>query len=198
MTDDDKRALYGLLKNVHDFYRADLTPFAAQVWWNALQPYSLEQVQKAFTAHASDPKVGSFCPKPADLVRVLQGTHEDRALLAWGRVFDAIRRVGQYQSVAFGEPAVHAAIIDMGGWPKICASTEDELPFLQRRFCELHQAYTRRGGIDAPEYLPGLSAIANGGAGYAVKGPVPVGIALEQMQQRAELAAPEKRIGVAA
>lgn len=175
MTPADRPKLLALLTGVHSFYRADLTEFGFGVWERALAGYSIEQVAKAFDEHAADPKAGSFMPKPADLIRLLAGTHEDRALLAWGKVLAAIERVGSWQSVAFDDPAIHAAIVDLGGWQQVCRAKTDELPFLQRRFCDAHSAYGRRGAFAWPPYLPGAAAIANGAKGHDEPLPVLIG-----------------------
>jgi len=175
MNDQDKRSFHTLLKDVHSFYRQDLTDFAARVWWEAMHAFSFEQVSKGFSAHAADPKAGSFLPKPADLVRILQGTHEDRSLLAWGKTLEAMQRVGAYTSVVFDDPAIHAAIVDMGGWAKLCRSEHDELQFVQKRFTELHAAYTRRGSFDYPRKLTGVCEIENSARGHRAQPPVLVG-----------------------
>lgn len=167
MTDDDKREFWALLKGVHDFYRVDASEFAARVWWQACSRYSLEQVTKAFDAHLLDPKSGQFMPKPADLVKQLQGTHEDRALVAWGKFLDALQRVGHYQTVAFDDATIHAVVVDLGGWTKVGGITYDELPFLQKRFCDLYRAYSAHGNPRTyPAMLAGECRISNNALGF--------------------------------
>lgn len=175
MTNNDKSEFWALLKGVHEFYKTDVSKFAAQVWWNACQGFSLEQVSKAFSAHLVDPKSGQFLPKPADIVKALSGTHEDRSLLAWGKCFDALQRVGQYSSVVFDDPAIHAVVTDMGGWPKLCQITTDELPFVQKRFCDAHAAYSRNGEFHYPRMLAGVHDIQNGALGYKQTKPTLIG-----------------------
>ena len=68
------------------------------------------------------------------LVRQLAGTATDRAMLAWGKAIDAASRVGAYTDVVFDDPAIHAAIEDMGGWPKFCRGDVKDLSYLQHRF----------------------------------------------------------------
>jgi hypothetical protein len=136
MTQNDRDEFGALLSQALAFYGITTSKFALGVWWQACSGFELEQVRKALTAHAMDPDRGQFVPKPADLVRQLQGTHADRSLIAWGKVHDAIGRIGAWKSVVFDDPAIHAAIADMGGWPAVCASKVDELPFLQKRFCD--------------------------------------------------------------
>jgi hypothetical protein len=127
------------------YWKQDASEFTLQVWWQGCQPFSFEQVSKALTAHATDPDKGQFAPKVADIVRQLAGTKTDRSLLAWGRVHDAMSSVGAYQDVDFGDNAIHAAIIDLGGWPKVCRTESKDLSYLQHRFCETYRAYQSAG-----------------------------------------------------
>jgi hypothetical protein len=63
--------------------------------------------------------------------------------------------VGAYTDVVFDDPAIHAAVEDCGGWPKMCRTELKELSFLQHRFCESHKAYTGRGTFAYPRRLMG-------------------------------------------
>ena len=175
MNADDKRAFKELVTQAMAFYRQDVSKFSLGVWWSACEPFALEQVQKAFTAHATDAERGRFPPMPADIVKHLQGTQTDRGLMAWGKVLEAIQRVGAYQSVGFDDPAIHAAVEDLGGWTTICRSTMQELPHLQRRFTEAHRAYSGRQSFPFPAYLIGESEAANRTAGKRVAPPVLIG-----------------------
>jgi Domain of unknown function (DUF6475) len=175
VTDADRVPFAALLSQALGFYRQDVSEFALGVWWSACQPFALEQVRKALTAHALDAERGQFAPKPADIVRQLDGTHTDRSLVAWGAVLAAIRGVGGWQSAAFDDPAIHLAITDMGGWTAICASTIDELPFVQKRFCETHRAYSRRPETPHPPRLAGRFELTNATNGHPIAPPVLIG-----------------------
>mgnify|MGYP000871553869 FL=1 len=155
MVENEKRDLFTLVADALAYYRQDASTFTLQVWWHACQPYTLDQVRKALTAHAMDPERGQFAPKVADVVRVLSGTSTDRAALAWGKALEAMGSVGAYTDVVFDDPAIHAAIEDLGGWPKVCRTEMKELGFLQHRFCESHRAYTGRGAFPYPRRLMG-------------------------------------------
>lgn len=137
------------------YYRQDCTEFTLAVWWEGCKPYSLEQVSKALTGHATDPDRGQYAPKVADVVRILGGTSTDRAALAWGKVYDAMCSIGAYTDIVFDDPAIHAAVSDMGGWPKMCRSDMDELSYMQHRFCESYRAYSGRPGFEYPRVLGG-------------------------------------------
>lgn len=162
-----------VLSGVHDFYGKDLSEFAGQVWIDACKGFELGQVTKALSAHLMDPDRGQFMPKPADLVRQLQGTRADRSLVAWGKAYEAMGRVGAYESVCFDDPAIHAAIEDLGGWAKCCR--DEELPHLQRRFCDLHRTHSKREGSPYPAKLMGLHELQNRTAGKPSAPPVLIG-----------------------
>ncbi len=155
MQPSDKPALVALVTDALAYYRQNVSTFTLSVWIEACKPFSMEQVAKAMAAHATDPERGQFAPKVADIIRVLQGTHTDRAQLAWGKALEAMGSVGAYTDVVFDDPAIHACIEDMGGWPKVCRTETKELSFLQHRFCQSHQAYTGRGNFDYPRRLMG-------------------------------------------
>jgi hypothetical protein len=155
MAPTDKSELFALVSDVLGYYRQPVSEFTLAVWWQACQPFTVEQVSKALTAHATDPERGQFAPKVADMVRILSGTHTDRALLAWGKAHEAMSTVGAYTDVVFDDPAIHAVIEDCGGWPKVCRTEISELGYLQKRFCDGHKAYTGRGAFDYPRRLMG-------------------------------------------
>ena len=145
MTPQDRAEFAQLVTNVLAYYRQDASRFTLDLWWQACQPYTLAQLGQALTAHATDPDHGQFAPKVADLVRQLSGTHTERAALAWGKALEAMQAVGAYQDVVFDDPAIHAAVEDLGGWPNLCRTPMAELGHVQHRFCQAHRAYTARG-----------------------------------------------------
>lgn len=175
MNDQDKRAFKELITSVLAFYRQDASTFALQVWWAACESFDMEQVRKALNAHAVDPERGQFCPKPADVVKALQGTKTDRARMAWGKAFDAMQRVGAYKSVAFDDPVIHAVIEDLGGWTKLCRSDLNELSYIEHRFCEAYRAYSGRPDLAYPAKLIGEFEAVNRHEGRKVAPPVLVG-----------------------
>lgn len=155
MFEAQKPEFGALIKDVLAFYKQNASSFALDVWWQACKGYDIEQVRKALTAHCMDAERGQFPPKPADLVRALEGTATDRAMIAWGKVLEAMQRVGGYTDVVFDDPAIHAVVQDLGGWPKVCRTETAELSYLQHRFCEAYRAYAGRGQFEYPRKLTG-------------------------------------------
>ena len=155
MNPADRGEFARLLTDALAFYGKDVSRFALDVWWQACQPFTLDQVSRALTRHAMDAERGQFAPKPADLVRQLSGTVSDKAMLAWGKTLDAASRVGAYTDVVFDDPAIHAVIEDLGGWPKFCRGDVKDLSYLQHRFSQSYTAYVGRGEFDYPRRLMG-------------------------------------------
>lgn len=167
---------FEVLGGVHDFYGKELTPFAMQVWMQACKEFDVDQVTKALSAHLMDPERGQFMPKPADIVKQLQGTHGDRALVAWGKVFGAMSSVGAYKTVVFDDAVIHAVIDDLGGWVKVCRTDNDELPFMQKRFCDTYRAYSGRRDLRYPAQLIGEHDQTNAKFGHdSVNSPILIG-----------------------
>lgn len=161
---------------VAELYGKSISEGAMVLWWQALERFDIEQVEKALRKCVESPESGQFMPKPADVIKAIDGTATDRSLLAWGQVYEAMSRVGAYSSVQFSDAAIHQAVSDVGGWPKLCRVTTDELPFVQRRFLEAHRVYSERGAEGAPKYLIGESEQANMASGKAWTGkPVLIG-----------------------
>lgn len=169
MSDSDPRYA-ALLVEVFTYYRQPVTDTMLGWWCSALQPYDFGAVQRAIEAHVRSPDTGQFPPKIADLVRALDGgTSSEQSLHAWSKVFGAVAQVGQYRTVAFDDPAIHAAVADMGGWPALCRSLEGEaIQFQQVRFCKTHRAYVTR--TDGYQYPAVLRGDIDGDDAYVAKG----------------------------
>lgn len=165
MRQDQKHDFYGLVADALGYWKQDVSEFALQVWWQGCQQFEFEEVSKALSHHATDPDKGQFAPKVADIVRILGGTKSDRSLREWGRVYSAMSSVGAYQDVDFGDSATHAAINDMGGWPKLCRSNLDQLSYIQHRFCELYKIHDGRS-----DSVPALMGDRSPNEMYAKRG----------------------------
>lgn len=165
-----------------ELYGKTVSEGALTLWWQALEDFDIEAVERAFRAAVKDPDSGQFMPRPADIARKIGGTQADRSLVAWGKVLDAMQRVGAYQSVVFDDGAIHAAIEDMGGWMKVCRSNTDELQFTQKRFTDLHRAYSNRPDLNYPARLVGEHELTNSLQGQKTAPPTLIGDAEKAKQ----------------
>lgn len=168
------------INGVMAFYGKTVSQFALDVWWSALKAYDLTAITDAFNRHLASPDVGSYPPKPADIVRMLGGRTLDRALMAWAKVDKAVRQIGTYESVAFDDAIIHRALHEMGGWIALGQKSEDEWPFVAKEFENRYRAYSARG--ETPEYPPvliGISEAHNEAKGLASSSPRLIGNPVE-------------------
>lgn len=164
MHDGDKKNFAMLIAGMYAYHRLPCSDALILMYWRGLQRWDFEQIETALNRLTEDAEAGKHLPKIGDFTRVLEGTATDRAALAWGKVHDAMGSVGAYQDVVFDDPAIHAAIEDLGGWVKFCRAELKEVSYLQHKFCEAHRAYTRLPSFDYPRKLGGA---ADGAAQYA-------------------------------
>lgn len=159
MKPTDFGAFTAMLAAVGEMYGKSISEFANSLYWNALQGYELNAVRQAFDRHVKNPDTGQWMPKPADLIRMMQGSTQDASMLAWSKVDQAVRVVGPYRTVTFDDAVIHRVITDMGGWIDLCGKSDDEWPFVQREFEMRYRGYASRG--ERPEHLPSLAGIAD-------------------------------------
>ena len=175
MRDDDRKDFAALVAGVMGLYEKEATPFVLGVWWEAMKPFDLPAVRDAMNRHATNPDNGQWAPKPADIIRLLRGSSQDAALVAWSKVDRAIRSIGPYRSVAFDDPIIHAVLADMGGWVAIAKKGEDEWPFVAKEFENRYRGATRVADLAYPKHLPGLAEQHNAVEGMAVEAPLLLG-----------------------
>ena len=174
MRESDKKEFALLIAGMYAYHRLPCSEALIAMYWRGLQRWDYEQIVTALDRLTDDAESGKHLPKIGDFTRVLEGTATDRAALAWGKVHDAMSAVGAYQDVIFDDPAIHAVIEDMGGWPKVCRTESKEFGYLQHRFCEAHRAYTRLPHFDYPRRLGGSSDGPSEYTRFGLKAPKPV------------------------
>jgi hypothetical protein len=128
------------------------------LYWQGLKDYDLPALQQAAYRHLRNPDSGQFMIKIADFTKMLEGTTQDSALVAWAKVDMAIRRVGTYQDVVFDDSIIHRVIHDMGGWIGLGTKSESEWPFVAKEFENRYRGFKSRS--EKPEYPAKLIGIA--------------------------------------
>lgn len=173
---DDRKPFRTMLEALAALYTRELSAGVLALYWNALQAYDLGSVRAAFDRHVKNPDTGQFFPKPADVVRMLEGTTVDAAAHAWAKVERAMRSVGGHVDVVFDDATIHRVVEDMGGWPKLCMTLETDLPFRAKDFQTLYRSYALRREIPShPPLLIGRFSMQNMQEGHPVQPPVLIG-----------------------
>lgn len=162
MQDHDKQSFEQIMSATASMYGRNI-PDRTQLsmYFNALARFSIQDVQSGFNAHIQNPDNGQFFPKPADIIRYMDGGTETQASSAWTKVDKSIRTVGPYQNVVFDDPIIHAVIADMGGWILLCGTEDKEYPFKKNEFMKRYTGYSRRPPEDYPRLLGGISQQSN-------------------------------------
>lgn len=175
MDRSDRAEFAKALTVVSELYGRALSQRLIALYWQVLKQFDWIDVRKAFQAHVTHPDVGQFFPKPADIVRLIEGGGETRALVAWTKVEKAIEQVGIYQSVVFDDPLIHRVLEDMGGWVEVCSLTLERLPFSAREFQKRYMGYVLKKPERYPKYLWGLFERDNTKNGYVPAPPILIG-----------------------
>jgi len=174
---DQKIRFAKALSALAEYYGKELSDGVIALYWQGLSQYPIDDIEAAIGRHLQNPDTGQWMPKIADIVRMIDGTTQSAAAMAWAKVMRAVGSVGMYQSLAFDDALIHLVIDDLGGWHGICQISEAELPFLQKRFETNYRAYRMRGADvpPHPRYLVGISETLNSANGYRSDPPQLVG-----------------------
>lgn len=89
MVNSDKQAFLSMLVGVGQYYDKAISKEVVGIYWNALEKYDYQDVNRAVTVHMADPEHGSFMPKIADIVRQIDKIRPDGRISAdeaWGVV----------------------------------------------------------------------------------------------------------------
>lgn len=153
MDSNDRAQFAQALGGIAEVYGKDLTEAGLSVWWNTLSRYGIEQVKRALNQHTMDVERGQFMPKPADIVRQIDGTPDDAALEAWGKVDLALRRYGTGPAWVFDDPKIHYLLQLMGGTAQLATMDERDFGFFREQFCKRYASTGEANGY--PAMLPG-------------------------------------------
>jgi len=148
MDDNDKQAFAEKLLATGEIYDKKVSKTLLSVYFEAVKNYSIEEVTDALGKHLVNPDNGHFFPKPADIVRLISGSTESRAMKAWTIVLYGIKHIGPWDSPDFEDPKSHSVIKELGGWQELCRVTDQELPFKKIEFEKRYKAFI----LEPPEY----------------------------------------------
>ena len=169
-TAEERLAFARLIHATFSLYPGSKPPSddALDLWWGALRAHDFKTIRAALSRHATNPDVGQYPPKPADVIREIGGTTADASMLAWNKAMEAVRHVGSYECVLFDVPITNRVIVDLGGWPAFCAGDEKDTGFKEKRFRDAYRAYRVRGlvGTEPVSRLPGRVEIENNARGF--------------------------------
>lgn len=157
----DERLFKEYMTALSEIHGKELSALLNSLYWKTLEPFADVECEAAFKELIFTSK---YFPKPADFIEILRGKKEDQAAKAWIKVIEAVRKIGNYQSVKFNDPIIHSVFAFWGGWGVTADWKESELKWKQKEFERLYTIMA--SGKKHPEYLPGYCEIKNTADGY--------------------------------
>ena len=139
----DKSRFADIMSGLADMYKQTLSEFMLDMYYDILKGYEYEQVERAIKKVMANYKYNTM-PKPADILEYLEGTRDDKALIAWMRAKEAVQKGGYYASVVFKDPIIAHCINELGGWQEFCCAQISELPFIEKRFLDMYRVFEKR------------------------------------------------------
>ena len=144
-----------------EIFDKEVTKSLLRIYETILEPYPDMECKSAFEKAIATCK---FFPKPAEILEFLQGSESDKATEAWLQVTEAVKSIGNYQSVKFIDPVIHSCIEAMGGWEELGKITNDEWKWKRKEFETLYPIMSRRR--EHPKMLLGACDRENIGRGF--------------------------------
>ena len=154
MNERDQTEFAKLMVGLAEYYTKPLTEVVLGIYWQALRHHDLAAVRDAIHRHIRNPDNGQWMPKVADIERLISGSTEIAAFIAWTKVEQAVNSVSSWRDLVFDDPLIHRVLSDMGGWILLGEKPEKDWPFVEREFVTRYRGYATRG--TTPDYLPVL------------------------------------------
>lgn len=155
----NKQTFITVMTGLCDLYSKSVSEFILDTYYAIFEQYNDDEFKGAVSKCLRDRKYNTF-PKPAEIIEWLEGTKDDKALIAWLQVKEAILKAGYYRSVEFADPIISNCITELGGWMELCSQPKDEIPFIEKRFLDLYRLFLKRGA-DKPVRLIGFFEAKN-------------------------------------
>ena len=172
----DKTRFAELITGLAQTFQTPISAADLENYWQLLKLFPLQAIEQAVVNYCRSPEGHRFLPKPSELVALMQGNGEERALLAWSKLMRAIHQVGAYRSVVFDDPIIHIVISDMGGWQALCAMKIQDEPFRAKEFEKRYSHYLKCPPSAYPKQLVGITDSVNAMNGFAqIKPPTLIG-----------------------
>tara|TARA_R110000744_G_scaffold250253_1_gene366437 strand:+ start:90 stop:656 length:567 start_codon:yes stop_codon:yes gene_type:complete len=151
MIESDKKEFAQTMKLAAIAYDRDCDQPMLRAYFEFLEDYSAEQIKVAVKAHITGTGIESkFFPKVADITAQIHGSkkeveqiEQDKAELSWLVILKAIRLTGSSRAPTFKDP-VMAACVGVMGWQTICLTETDKMVWVQKRFIEHYQSFSKK------------------------------------------------------
>jgi len=153
---EEKKEFLEIITGLCDVYDKQLSKQGMRFYLQMLEEYDFAAVKRALYRYLKNASgSGSFFPKPADIIALIEGDPADRAEEAWAEVLQALERIGTWKSIKFRDPIINAVIKELGGWMYLGEKTTQELEYLHHQFVKLYRHYAKMGKVPFVKHLVG-------------------------------------------
>ena len=153
----DKKLFIESMAYLERMYGKKLDEIVIRGYWNRFNNWTDEK-WKTVAARIMDtfkPSAQVPFPVMAHFIEAAGDDTKTRARTVIGWVIQAITQIGAYQSVDFGDRHLHSVILRYGGWPTICAWSNDDWRMKETAFVVAYEAAVNSGDV-GPDHLVGL------------------------------------------
>lgn len=130
------------MASMSEMFNTQITEVLAKMYYELLKNYDYETLEKACYDILRTHKYNNL-PKPAEIIEAIEGSTEDKAMVAWQSVIETIRKHDYYWSIEFEDKIIHSCIENLGGWMWLCDQTKDNLKFIMKDFIRMYKTFQR-------------------------------------------------------
>ena len=177
----DKVKFSQTLIGLGEMFDKQITEFVIDTYYEIFKDYSENHFNKAVMLCLRTHKYSTL-PKPADILQYLEGTRDDKALMAWLKVKEALDKGDYYQTIEFDDPIISHCINALAnGWMEFSELTmlKKDMPFIEKRFMDLYRLFMNRD-IKEPQKLVGFAETKNRELGHTEHIPKPIQIGQDE------------------
>jgi len=172
----NKSKFINIMTGLCEVYGKTPSEFIYDIYYNIFKDYSLNQVNNAINDCVKEHKYNTL-PKPAEILEYIEGSKDDKAMIAWIKVKEALDKADYYQSVEFDDPVISHCIKALDGWMNFCNMTmlKKDMPFVEKRFMDLYRLFLKLE-VKGPVKLIGFAETKNRDSGNLENIPEPIAI----------------------
>lgn len=146
-------------------------PTSKQIEWafEVLKDKELDEIKRALIMNARNKNSGQFHPKPADIIREIDGSDEDKKAFATAAFTRMTENVNRYATLVFDDPAIHYAFAVgfASNWQSVC-DWDGSIFECQQQKRDFEKAYASfKHGMAYPKKMVGIEEMENGKKGIA-------------------------------
>jgi len=178
----NKERFASIMVGLCDIYGIVPSEFILDTYYAIFKDYDNKSLENAINKCIKG-RVYNNIPKPAEILEYLEGTKDDKALIAWLQLKEAVVKGGYYASIEFADPIISNCVNELGGWVWFCNQPKDELPFVEKRFMDLYRLFLKRGVTDN-QRLIGFIEAQNSNKGYDIPEPIRIGFVNDTLPKK--------------